>query len=114
MNASDDITSETISSPSDHIVQQLQLYGYHPSVGEVDPRDPPKDHNIEGAVADIFDALVATMSDASLDPDLPEILWSMVNIFHRALNRLERKLDDNEQAPKRHPPNSGDHPQSRS
>ncbi len=101
MNASDDITSEPISSPTDHIVQQLQLYGYHPVAGEVDPRDPPEEHSIEGAVTDIFDALVATMSDTSLDPDLPEVLWSMVNIFHRALDRLERKLDDNEQAQKR-------------
>ena len=101
MNASDDITSESISSPTDHIVQQLELYGYHSAAGEVDPRDPPEDLSIEGAVADIFDALVATMSDTSLDPDLPEILWSMVNIFHRALDRIERKLDDNEQAQKR-------------
>ena len=100
MNASDDITSESISSPTDHIVQQLELYGYHPSAGEVDPRVPPEDDSIEGAVADIFDALVATMSDTSLDPDLPEVLWSMVNIFHRALDRIERKLDDNEQAQK--------------
>ena len=39
---------------------------------------------IAGAVADIFDALVATLSDTRLEPDLEDLLWSTVNLFHRA------------------------------
>ena len=35
------------------------------------------------------------------EPDLEELLWSTVNIFHRAVARIERELDDNEQAQKR-------------
>src|SRR5206468_6020884 len=50
------------------------------------------------AVADIFDALVATLSDTRLEPDLDDLLWSTVNLFHRAVDRVERQLDDNEQA----------------
>ena len=38
---------------------------------------------IAGAVADIFDALVATLSDTRLEPDLEDLLWSTVNLFHR-------------------------------
>jgi hypothetical protein len=41
------------------------------------------------------------MADTSLEFDLDEILWSTVNTFHRAAERIERKLDDNEQAQKR-------------
>src|SRR5712664_3369953 len=53
---------------------------------------------ITGAVADIFDALVATLSDTRLEPDLEDLLWSTVNLFHRATDRIGRQLDDNEQA----------------
>jgi hypothetical protein len=53
------------------------------------------------AVADIFDALIASLSETRLEPDLEELLWSTVNLFHRANERIERGLDDNEQAQKR-------------
>jgi hypothetical protein len=53
---------------------------------------------IAGAVADIFDALVATLSDTRLEPDLDDLLWSTVNLFHRGVDRIARQLDDNEQA----------------
>src|SRR3546814_17870062 len=48
-----------------------------------------------------FDALIATMADTALDGELDDLLWSTVIMFHRAADRLERKLDDNEQAQKR-------------
>jgi YspA, cpYpsA-related SLOG family len=89
------------ASSTDTICTELRLFGYHPTEGELDPRDMPEDHKIDSAVADIFDALVATMADTMLDSDLDELLWSTVNMFHRATDRIERKLDDNEQAQKR-------------
>ncbi|MBB5373991.1 hypothetical protein HNP71_002258 [Acidocella aromatica] len=101
MSGHDDYEPEHSASPTDHIVQELQLYGYRPSEGEADPRPVPEDRIIEGAVADIFDALIATVADTSLDPDLDDLLWSTVNMFHRAVERADRKLDDNEQEQKR-------------
>jgi hypothetical protein len=86
------------SSATEQILEGLQLYGYHPTRDEPDPRSPPEDTAVAGAVVDIFDALVSTLSDTSLEPDLGELLWSTVNIFHRAVERLDRQLDDNEQA----------------
>jgi YspA, cpYpsA-related SLOG family len=97
----DDFEPHHAASPTDAICTDLQLYGYHHSENDPDPRDVPEDHRIDGAVADIFDALVATMADTSLDADLDELLWSTVNMFHRATDQIERKLDDNEQAQKR-------------
>lgn len=88
------------TSPTDTICTELQLFGHRPPEGELDPRDVPENTRIEGAVADIFDALAATMADTMLDSDLDELLWSTVNMFHRATDRIERKLDDNEQAQK--------------
>jgi hypothetical protein len=41
------------------------------------------------------------MVDTRLEPDLDELLWSMTNVFHRAVLRIERQLDDNEQAQRR-------------
>jgi hypothetical protein len=86
------------SSPTDHVLQELQLYGHRPFHGEPDPRSLPEGDAVAGAVADIFDALVFTLSDTRLEPDLEDLLWSTVNLFHRAVGRIERELDDNEQA----------------
>ena len=86
------------SSPTDHVLAEFQLHGYRPFQDESDPRPLPQHQMISGAVADIFDALVATLSDTRLEPDLEDLLWSTVNLFHRAADRIERQLDDNEQA----------------
>src|SRR5438132_12609202 len=89
------------SSPTDHILAELQLYGHRPFQDEPDPRPLPEADAIGGAVADIFDALISTLCDTRLEPDLDELLWSAVNLFHRATDRIERELDDNEQAQRR-------------
>jgi hypothetical protein len=89
------------SSPTDHVLAELQLYGYRPFQDEPDPRPLPEAQSVTGAVADIFDALVVTLVDTRLEPDLEDLLWSTVNLFHRATSRIERELDDNEQAQKR-------------
>jgi hypothetical protein len=89
------------SSPTGHVLNHLQLYGYRPSRDEPDTRPLPEGIAVGGAVADIFDALVSTLSDTRLESDLDDLLWSTVNLFHRAVERIERRLDDNEQAQRR-------------
>ena len=89
------------SSPTDHLLTELQLYGHRPFQDEPDPRPLPEPEIIGGAVADIFDAFVATLEDTRLEPDLEDLLWSTVNLFHRAADRVQRALDDNEDAQKR-------------
>jgi hypothetical protein len=87
-----------ISSPTDHVLTELQLYGHRPFQDEPDPRPLPETQNVAGAVVDIFDALVSTLSDTRLESDLEDLLWSTVNLFHRSVGRIERELDDNERA----------------
>ena len=89
------------ASQTAHALEELQLYGYRPFDDELDPRPLPEAQSVTTAVADIFDALVATLGDTRLEPDLEELLWSTVNTFHRATVRVERSLDDNEQAQRR-------------
>src|SRR3982075_3158365 len=89
------------SSPTDHVLTELQLHGYRPFQDEPDPRPLPEARIVAAAVADIFDALIASLSETRLEPDLEDLLWSTVNLFHRANERIERELDDNEQAQRR-------------
>src|SRR5437764_6086406 len=98
MTDHDDIEPPHAASPTDRVLNELQLFGYRPFDDQPDPRPLPEGKTIAGAVADIFDALVATLSDTRLEPDLDDLLWSTVNLFHRAADRIDRKLDDNEHA----------------
>ncbi|ESX45258.1 DUF2493 domain-containing protein [Mesorhizobium sp. C416B] len=101
MSEHDDTEPHHAASPTDHILTELQLYGWRPFADEPDPRPLPGGDHAAGAVADIFDALIATLSDTRLEPDLDDLLWSVTNVFHRAVQRIERQLDDNEQAQRR-------------
>ena len=87
-------------SPTGHLLAELQLYGHRPFQDEPDPRPLPEANIATGAIADIFDSLMVTFSETRLEPDLDNLLWSTVNLFHRASVRIERELSDNESAQK--------------
>lgn len=99
MNYDDEDIGE--QSATTHLLDEIALYGYRPFDDEPDPRPLPEAPIAGGAIADMFDALVATLQDTRLEPDLEDLLWSLGNIFHRAGERLERQLDDNEVAQRR-------------
>lgn len=101
MSEHDDSEPHHAASPTDHVLTELQLYGWRPYADEPDPRPLPEGDHVAGAVSDIFDALIATLVDTRLEPDLDDLLWSTTNVFHRAVLRIERQLDDNEQAQRR-------------
>lgn len=92
---------DEIPSSTDLLLQELQLFGWRGFGEEPDPRPLPDPRVARGAMSDMFDALVGTLVDTRLEPDLDDLLWSLANIFHRRIERLERQLDDNEQAQKR-------------
>lgn len=86
------------ASPTAHLLDELALYAHRPFDDEADPRSLPEPDKLQCALADIFDALVATLSDTRLEPDLEVLLWSVVNVFHRRVDRIEQELDRNETA----------------
>ena len=94
----DDAELAPATSPTAHLLDELALYGHRPNGDEPDPRPLPEAGKLQGALADVFDALVATLSDTRLEPDLHTLLWSVVNVFHRRIDRIERDLDANEMA----------------
>ena len=73
------------------VLDELQLHGYRPFAGELDPRPLPEADSLQGALTDIFDALVASLSDTRLEPDLEDLLWSTTNVFHRMAAKLPRR-----------------------
>lgn len=84
-----------------HLLDELELYARRPFEDDTDPRPLPSARAVEGAAADTFDAMVSTLEDTRLEPDIEDLLWHMTNVFHRAAERVERELDDNEQAQRR-------------
>jgi len=89
------------ASSTDRVLAELQLYSYRPFQDEPDPRPPPDARIAAGAIADIFDAFVNALFDTRVEPDLENLLWSTVNLFHRAIGGVERELDD-KNAARRH------------
>lgn len=92
---------DTALSQTAHLLDEIALYGYRPFEDEPDPRPLPESRQAAGAIADMFDAMVVTLQETRLEPDLEDLLWAIGNIFHRAAERIERQLDDNEVAQRR-------------
>ena len=84
-----------------HPLDELALYGCRPFQDDADPRPLPEPHAAEGAVAGALNALADLFCGTRLEDDLPDLLWSFVNLFHRKADRITRDLDDNEQAQRR-------------
>ncbi|MFA7504679.1 MAG: DUF2493 domain-containing protein [Burkholderiaceae bacterium] len=84
-----------------NVMQEMQLYGWRPFEEEPDQRPLPEPRLVDGAVADMFDGIIAALIDTRIEPDLEDILWGLVNVFQNGIRRVERELDDNEQAQKR-------------
>lgn len=96
----DEYEPEHTASATAEAMEMMALQGYRPVYDEEDARPVPEDETLQGLVAEILDGLTATFQDTRLAPDLPDLLWSQVNLFHRAINRVQGKLDENEGAQK--------------
>ena len=83
------------------VLHELQLHGYRPGSDEPDPRPLPDARQLAGAIDDLFDALAGSLQETRIEPDLEDLLWSLVNIFHRSALRTGDELDGNEQDQKR-------------
>ena len=86
------------SSPTAHIVEEIELYGFTPSDDEPDPREPADEARIGQVMEDAFDAIAAVIQGTRSEPDGSDLLWGLVNACHRAAERVGRFLDDNEVA----------------
>ena len=83
------------------MLDELQLYGHHLHDDEPDPRPLPEAVRAEAAVAALFETLAEPLIDTRLEPDVPDLLWSLTDLFHRKAARVQRQLDDNEDRQRR-------------
>lgn len=86
------------TTPTGALLDELALVGFRPLTGEIDPRPLPEADVCHQALGDVFDALGHALTDTRLEPDLDEVLWGIVNVFHRRVTRLDGELDRNEVA----------------
>lgn len=94
-----DVATEShASSATDRLIHVMQVYGYRPFQDEPDPRPLPEERLVQAALTAIFDAVAEMLGDTRLEPDLEDLLWSIVNLFHRACERIQRELQRNEDA----------------
>lgn len=92
---------QNLNSPSSHLLDELALHGYRPFEDDPDPRPLPSSDAAALALESVFETLSGLFSDTRLEADLPDLLWSIVNLFHRKADRIGRDLDDNEVAQRR-------------
>ena len=88
-------------SPSSHLLDELALHGYRPFDDEPDPHPLPSSDAASTALESMVEVLSGLFLDTRLEVDLPDLLWSFVNLFHRKADRIGRDLDDNETAQRR-------------
>ncbi|KVK54311.1 hypothetical protein BCY90_15710 [Agrobacterium deltaense] len=86
------------SSPTDRFIYEMQVFGYRPFQDEPDPRPLPEEPVVQSALTAMFDAFAEMLGDTRLETDLEDLLWSTVNLFHRAGERIQRELQRNEDA----------------
>jgi hypothetical protein len=83
------------------VIDAMLLYGHQPDEGEPDPRPFPENGDIDVMLAGIYSSFIGPLQDTALEPDLPDVLWSLTDLFHRKSDRVQRQLDDNEDRQKR-------------
>jgi len=89
----DDFTGEI--SQTQHAAEHLRLFGPIFSDDETDTRPLPDETQVQGMICDMFYALDYGLSDSPLENDREGLLWGLVNLFHRAAERIDQQLDDN-------------------
>lgn len=87
-------------SATGRLLEDMALFARPIVNEEIDQLPPAEPQALAAAMADLFDALISPLTDTRLEPVLPELLWAAVNLFHRAGDRAQRRLDDNEAAQK--------------
>ncbi len=88
-------------SASAHLLDELTRYAHRPMGDEADLRPLPEPEMAEMALGSMFEAMSSLLTGTRLEDDLPDLLWSLVNVLHRKTDRISRSLDDNAVAQRR-------------
>jgi hypothetical protein len=94
--STDDNEPVHATSATARALEALRMQGWRPHEDEPDPRPLPDGETLGHAISDVFDVFTGVLGDTRLEPDLQDVLWSIVNVFHRKADRVQRELGDNE------------------
>lgn len=83
-------------SATGRVADNMALYGYTPGFDEPETRPMPESQALDGLVAGLFDAMSAPLENSGLEPDIQDLMWSLVDVLHRKADRVQRMLDDTE------------------
>ena len=100
MHDYDDHEPEHASSPTAHLLEELSLYGYRPFSDEADPRPLPEERIASGAIADMFDALIAITRAEGLAALIATHNFELASRMDRALLLHQGKLIEGTQLPR--------------
>lgn len=78
------------------VADNLALYGHTPRDDEPEYRPMPEGDQLDGVVSCLFSAITGPFTDTALEPDIDDMLWSLVNTLHHKVDRVQRALDENE------------------
>lgn len=80
------------------LLEELALTGFRPFEDHDDPRPLPDAGRIGACLGHAMRQIEIAFSDSRLEDDIEDVLWGFVNVFHRRVETLARKLDENEVA----------------
>ena len=87
---------EPVTSSTAAVIDRLTLLGARPSADEPEYRPLPEEGSALAGTGAMIEAAMEMLADTALEDDLDEVLWGIVNIFHRRVSHLDRLLGDNE------------------
>lgn len=82
-------------SPPAHLLDELAFLRYRPFEDDPDSRPLPSSDAAALALESVVEPLSGLFIDTWLEADLPDLLWSFVNLPHSKADRIGRDLDDN-------------------
>ena len=90
----------TTASPTAHLLDEIALYGIVSYDGARDYRPLPDADDVELKICGIMESMADIFIGSRLEGEAEELLWSVVNGFHRRIAHTQKRLDDNEAAQK--------------
>ncbi len=89
-----DTTENQTESQTSKVMDHMALYGFEVPIGEADPRDMADPEAYSFMIETIFENVMETFADTSMERDAQNLLWGIVNSFHSQVKRLDRAFDD--------------------
>lgn len=89
-----DDSFSTSTNSTAHLLDELALYGVTPGSDERDYRPLPDPDALASQIGGLMDTMAEIFTDNRLEGDADEMLWSLVNSFHRRATFAQKRLDD--------------------